>query len=238
MPNHRCELFHKMGVPCPTMDVFGRPEEGEEDEEGGEERRPVNRPPLVFPPERRRPPRSKVEVDFRMELIHAQERIGRGLVGPFASVAFNQLRQQGMIGVPSFQNGGMQWMLELLSSPRIASLFLGLRERPQGLVSGVIPQGFEQRYAQVLKRQVEHKGNVGPRLSQFVQDLVRAVAFAGLTGAAVFGTSKAVQGVRTSVGSGGGGMRVFQAPTFRPGLLRRKPGFGKAESFPEGDPAF
>ncbi len=239
MANHRCEIFHKIGVPCPTMDVFGRPEEGDDErpESEGEPRPGVKVPPLP-PLIGHRKNTQKVAVDFRMELIRAQERIGRGQVGPFASVAFNQLVQQGMIGIPSFQNGGIQWMLDVISSPQIASLFLGLREKPLDLPSGSIPLGFEERYAQVLKRQVGHKSNVGPRLTSFVQNLVRAVAFAGLTSTAVFGAARGVQSIRSSVGAGGGSMRVFQQPTFRPGALRRRQNRPGPENFPEGDPSF
>ncbi len=231
---HKCEHFLP-DVPCPMMAFReegqpggpGIPERFAPDPEIQDEPPPF----LPFVERNQRPRRKQLSTDAETVMLLRElqaaisERARRGAT----AVAMNQLMGQGMNTVPTFGNGGIQWMLQFLSDPAIRALFFSPQELPSGLQSG--PQGslitaFEKRSAQESKQVSERLPQNGRGLlDSFVAQVITAVAAAGGVATVALG-AKALAGrvgrfapAAPSTGRGAGGFH-FQAPTFRPEATR------------------
>ncbi len=224
-------------------------EEEEPGSPGVPERDPPTDPdfedkPTIFPfvERNQRPKRRQLSQDAELvkllrELqveIQNRARVGAGVVG------FRQLQAQGMQGVPSFQNGGVQWMLQLLSDPLIRGLFFSPQgQRPENFAPEVGPTiaAFEESTAQA-SRQVSQQlpqDNGAHFFEGMIGQLVTATAAAGGAASVAFGGKEVAKrigrfrpGPTTVSGRGAGGF-TFKAPTFRPGFAqkvgRRRPKF-------------
>lgn len=155
-----------------------------------------------------------------------------------SAISFENLVREGMRGIPDFQNGGALWMVKFLFLPEVRQLFATPERKQSEFTSQGSRTTFEEQFAQEQLRRSQQlgspvKGTQVP-LDGFIAQLMRAVAFAGATAAGA-GVAAKVAGrfsAPQSPRGGGGGGKLFQAPTFRPGGYSRKK---RAEGVPVDD---
>ncbi len=250
---HKCEHFLPE-VACPVMDfreigsgrdpLFTRfvhdanedPDFGDGEDDPPFEKPPASDDPIkIFPfGDKVKEGKAKAGVDVEKELREAQGRVPNPARAGATANALSQLAHQGMTRIPTFENGGVQWMLQFISDPAIRSLFFGQVGQRQGAFSSAgqqLVKAFETQSAleslQASKQLEPQEGNGFG--SSFVGRLIVATAAAGGVASVAFGANKVRQRVgqfrpTTPVGSapggGGGAPRAFPAPTFRPGFAR------------------
>jgi len=231
MTHHDCRRFLVKDIPCPIkgMNLFG-----------SELDAPVGFNHEFDDPEDEFPKMGSAE---RRESIKPSE------VRIATMVSLESLLAQGMKPLPNVANGGLQWLMTVLSSQRMKAPFIeGQRRSP--LISTERTQrltDYEEAYAQEsLRASKRFRGSKaadnGPNFfDSLIGNLVRAVALVGGTAATAYGINLARQaqtGGRFApsraggTGRGAGGL-TFQAPTFRPGIgpRRRRKGSTLSDSF-------
>lgn len=240
MSFHKCERFDDRGLPCPYFGLgqfVGS--------------RVIGRGRVNDSKRRRRGRKSRdrdIDFDFddpddpddaQSPLTRSQEAISPHGLRVASMVSLEQLALQGMKGIPSFDNGGLQWAMTLLNSPLIRQFFQQQQPLPSRGISAPLELGLSRFEEQLSTGQRQaskqfEEANLPNFLDGFLGNILRAVAAAGATGATAVALSRAMGNPNTGSGrfspgstrvsAGAGGLRVFRAPTFRPGFQRRKSG--------------
>lgn len=153
-----------------------------------------------------------------------------------ALVALQQLMAQGMNVMPGRANGGLAWLLQTLKSIDSSGLFG--KQAGQLLPGNLTGQmaTFESQYVGESKQagaQFTKRTGNEPTMPGIYGPLIKAVAFGGAATATALGVRKGLSvlsgprfsGLSPGARGGGGGGKIFRAPTFRPGFQRRMRGF-------------
>ena len=180
LENHDCKRFTLRNFPCPLGGMgqffpeYGHDEDFDFDDKDEEDpRKPTGQ-------------------------ARTQEAISPFGVRVATMVSLQRLLAEGMVGIPTFHNGGISWMMDFLGNPLISAPL-----RPQGrkqqspTLRGVPTPTHERRYASQLTQ--DSKPYIsGPSLSDarhpldgFVGNLIRAVALTGGLAATAYGVSLA-----------------------------------------------
>ena len=152
-----------------------------------------------------------------------QEAVSRFAIRVAAMVSMAALLREGMIPHPQFEKGGIQSILQLMTKETIGADSLSMlgSDISQNTQMSQLEKSLAKQSVQPQKlfrpRREGGTARRAPMLNDVMEDAVRTIAAVGALRAGL----EVVKGVSRGFGGGGGGY-TFQAPTFRPGLLRKR----------------